>query len=142
MKRAINLPEYHQVRPLTPPPGITEAMVDPQTGELATPACPNPREEVFVAGTEPTQFCTVHGNGMAMQAPPVAWLAHLFGKKEPEPPGGTPAVSKANGGNGTTPPTDQPADPETEKKKGILHKIFGIFGNSKKAQEPPKPDPQ
>ena len=144
MKRAINLPEYHQVRPLDPPAGITEAMVDPTTGGLATPACPNPREEVFVAGTEPTQFCTVHGNGMAMQAPPVAWLAHLFGKREPEPPpGSTPAGQKANGTGGTPPPApDQPADPETEKKKGVLHKIFGIFGNSKKAQEPPKPDPQ
>ena len=102
MKRAIALPEYHLVRPLEPPAGITEAMVDPQTGELATPACPNPREEVFVAGTEPTQFCTVHGNGMAMQAPPVAWLAHLFGKREPEPPpGSTPVGQKANGTSGT-----------------------------------------
>ncbi len=142
MKRAIALPEYHQVRPLDPPPGITEAMVDPQSGELATPACPNPREEVFVAGTEPTQFCAVHGNGMAMQAPPVAWLAHLFGKREPEPPpGSTPAGQKANGTNGPPPVTLQAADPEAEKKKGLLHKIFGIFGNSKKAQEPPKPEP-
>ena len=144
MKRAIALPEYHLVRPLEPPAGITEAMVDPQTGELATPACPNPREEVFVAGTEPTQFCTVHGNGMAMQAPPVAWLAHLFGKREPEPPpGSTPVGQKANGTSGTpaAAPPDQPTDPETEKKKGVLHKIFGIFGSSKKAQEPPKPEP-
>ncbi len=142
MKRAIALPEYHQVRPLDPPPGITEAMVDPQSGELATPACPSPREEVFVAGTEPTQFCSVHGNGMAMQAPPVAWLAHLFGKREPEPPpGATPAGQKTSGTNGTPPATGQPVDPDAEKKKGLLHKIFGIFGKSKKTQEPPKPDP-
>ena len=134
MKRAINLPEYHQVRPLDPPAGITEAMVDPTTGGLATPACPNPREEVFVAGTEPTQFCTVHGNGMAMQAPPVAWLAHLFGKREPEPPpGSTPAGQKANGTGGTPPPApDQPADPKQKRKKACCTRFLVSLETAKK----------
>jgi hypothetical protein len=36
----------------------------------------------------------------------------------------------------------EPADEEQgEKKKGLLQKIFGIFGSSKKPTDDPKPQP-
>jgi penicillin-binding protein 1B len=43
-----------------PPSGITYARIDPLTGKLATAACPSPRQEVFITGTEPRQLCTEH----------------------------------------------------------------------------------
>jgi penicillin-binding protein 2D len=43
------------------PDGVVTATIDPATGYLAAPDCPNKREEFFIAGTEPTQFCPKHG---------------------------------------------------------------------------------
>jgi penicillin-binding protein 1B len=43
-----------------PPSGITHARIDPASGLLATAACPNARNEVFLTGTEPTKTCTLH----------------------------------------------------------------------------------
>jgi penicillin-binding protein 1B len=42
------------------PEGITFVEIDPETGKLATPACPKRFNEAFVAGTEPTQACDLH----------------------------------------------------------------------------------
>jgi penicillin-binding protein 1B len=42
------------------PPGITTALVDPQTGQLATGHCPQPITEYFLAGREPTTVCDDH----------------------------------------------------------------------------------
>jgi penicillin-binding protein 1B len=44
-----------------PPSGVVEADVDPESGELATPACPSHRKELFVEGTQPTEPCALHG---------------------------------------------------------------------------------
>lgn len=45
------------------PRGILTRRIDPVTGQLATSRCPETMEEVFVAGTEPTEYCPVHGVG-------------------------------------------------------------------------------
>jgi penicillin-binding protein 1B len=37
--------------------------VDPKTGQLATSKCPESIEEVFIEGTEPTDYCALHGEG-------------------------------------------------------------------------------
>jgi len=42
------------------PPGITEAVICPLSGQLATERCPNAQREVFIEGTQPTAYCTVH----------------------------------------------------------------------------------
>lgn len=42
------------------PADIVTAQVDPETGMLVTPDCPQTMTEVFLAGSEPRQFCTVH----------------------------------------------------------------------------------
>src|SRR5699024_5394018 len=42
------------------PSGIEEKMIDPQTGELATPFCPTRRKTYFEAGSAPKTFCNVH----------------------------------------------------------------------------------
>ncbi len=46
------------------PEGIVEREIDPHTGQLATSQCPDKVSEVFIAGTEPTVYCEVHGEGL------------------------------------------------------------------------------
>lgn len=43
------------------PEAIATVVIDPQTGALATATCPVQREEVYLAGTEPTAYCPEHG---------------------------------------------------------------------------------
>src|ERR1700678_616409 len=51
------------------PSGITMATMDPETGGLATSACPKQFALPFLIGTEPTQMCSLHG-GIFARAPP------------------------------------------------------------------------
>ena len=44
----------------SPPPGITVVDVDPETGLLATPRCPDTLRESFRHGTEPRTMCPLH----------------------------------------------------------------------------------
>jgi len=43
------------------PDDVVTRDIDPESGGLATPWCPQTRHEVYVAGTEPTQVCPLHG---------------------------------------------------------------------------------
>lgn len=142
MKRAIHLPQYSNTQTFAPPTGIVQAMIDPQSGQLATPSCPQTQQEYFVAGTEPTQYCQLHGGGVGQSAP-VSWLAHLFGKgsNPPAPPAQAAAPPPGNhtSAEAPLPPSAQPppsqdsqSAEQQEKKKGIFGKIFGIFGGDTK----------
>jgi penicillin-binding protein 1A len=72
----------------TPPAGVISVAVDVSTGERATDACPpeNVKEEWYLAGTEPVNFCELHQPG------PGGWLRRqlrsfgdlLGGSAEPE----------------------------------------------------------
>lgn len=44
------------------PPGIEKAIIDPQTGLLATANCPIRRATYFETGTAPTEYCTDHSS--------------------------------------------------------------------------------
>ncbi len=46
------------------PAGLVEREIDPRTGQLATARCPEKTREVFIAGTEPTVYCEIHGGGL------------------------------------------------------------------------------
>jgi penicillin-binding protein 1B len=152
MKRAVQLPDYQNPQPFAPPQGVIEVTIDPETLQVATPACPATRQEVFVAGSEPTQYCERHGGKTLAEVPPVSWLSRLFGGKSPSPPpppgtaaAGQPAPgtsapgkpsSQANPAPGQNPP-GQPAADQPEKKNA-LQRFFGIFAGKKK--EPDKRD--
>jgi 1A family penicillin-binding protein len=43
------------------PDGVVSAYVNPQSGKLATAACPTKELETFISGTEPTEYCAQHG---------------------------------------------------------------------------------
>lgn len=45
----------------TRPETVVTVTIDPETGFLATPDCPERREEFFIAGTEPSEYCPKHG---------------------------------------------------------------------------------
>lgn len=53
----------HQNQPQTDfaaPPGIVKVHVDPVSGQIATPYCPDTKEMYFRKGTEPTDHCHTH----------------------------------------------------------------------------------
>jgi penicillin-binding protein 1B len=138
MKRAVAFPAYSNTQPFVPPDGITTVTIDKNTLELAAPSCPDTRDEVYITGTEPTQFC----NGSMAATPSDSWLSRVFGGSEqPKPPGGAAPSSGANGSSGGQSPGtsaaqgDQPSD--ASKKKGLLRRIFGIFGPDKQPDEAP-----
>jgi penicillin-binding protein 1B len=43
------------------PEGLAYVEIDRDTGKLANPACPRTFQETFIAGTEPTEMCPLHG---------------------------------------------------------------------------------
>ena len=159
MKRAAAQPAYHDMQEFVAPAGVISVSVDPESGDVATPNCPTNRPEVFLAGTEPTEFCPLHGSRNIADVPPVSWLSHLFGKQTPPAPpaAGTPPNPNAAPGtvnppganppnaaqppNGMAPGQVQPdAAPAPDKKKGLFEKILGIFGSNDKKKPAPGPN--
>ncbi len=149
MKRAVALPAYKNVQDFTAPAGIVQVTIDPQSGELATPECPQTQSEVFIQGTEPTEYCPLHGGRASAEHAPAGWLGKLFGQPNSATPGQPGANAASGAGGGSANPAGgggqpsggtHPAAADNGKKKGVLTRIFGIFGGSKKpAAAPPKP---
>ena len=156
MKRATALPAYHDLQEFDAPEGVTEVTIDPESMQLAMPNCPMKQTEVFIAGTEPTEYCQLHG-GRLTQSSNGSWLSRLLGGREEEPPasataspvdgrtarngqpGGSGPASRTAGNEPAASDTDNP--PEKENKNGLLHRIFGIFGGSKPDPDSPKTNP-
>jgi penicillin-binding protein 1B len=148
MIKATTLPAYKDVKDFEPPTGIETVNIDPESLELATSNCPTTREEVYVAGSAPTQLCELHG-GHNVLSSTGSWLSHVFGggkKDEPQTDAnGQPLPYDPNRppnatGQGQQPAVDANGKP-IEKKKNPLQKIFGIFGGKKKP-DPDKPKPE
>ncbi len=60
------------------PGSIVRREICPETGELATSACPDSREEVFSEGSEPTRACSTHGGTFRR------WFERLFRPDQPQ----------------------------------------------------------
>jgi penicillin-binding protein 1B len=135
MKRAVALPQYQNTQPFEPPAGIVQESIDPRSGQLATPSCPEVATEYFVSGSEPTQYCQLHGGESAQSGQ--GWLGKLFGKGENPPAQAAPGVNaEQKPGEPGSPSADTP-----EKKKGFLNRVFGIFGGSKQPADNSNPKP-
>jgi penicillin-binding protein 1B len=137
MKRAVTLPAYRDVKPFEMPEGVTRVTIDPESLALATPECPVTREEVYIHGTEPTEFCPLHGGHMASDTPPGSWLSHIFGGDKAKGADGAPPPGSEGAPPSSTQPSADNQQPEEENKKGILRRIFGIFGGKKDADKTP-----
>jgi penicillin-binding protein 1B len=139
MIRATSMPAYSDVRDFMPPEGIMTVSIDPETLQLATPQCPTTRDEVYVNGTAPTQFCERHGGGNITGSLPTSTsLSHIFGG----PPTSTPPAvnTSAPGASPNPAPGTEPKPPEAEKKKNPLQKFLGIFGGKKEDKKEDKKD--
>ncbi len=98
------------------PEDVVERQIDPQSGMLATPYCPQTKNEIFVAGAEPASVCPLHaGSG----EPSPAWRDNA-----------EPVNSEAPGGM-LNPAQPVPATPQQQKQKeprGIRKLLRDIFG--------------
>ncbi|MGA8809842.1 MAG: PBP1A family penicillin-binding protein [Thermoanaerobaculia bacterium] len=98
------------------PEDVIDRQIDPQSGMLATPYCPQTKDEIFVAGTEPTSVCPLHaGSG----EPSPFWRDNTEPSQAqneglvPNPAGPSPA------------PQQQPKKKEEHGLKKLLRSIFG-----------------
>jgi penicillin-binding protein 1B len=93
------------------PDDVVERTVDPESGMLATPYCPQTKSEIFVSGTEPTSVCPLHaGSG----EPSPFWR-----EPSPEPP--EQGMSE--------PPMPTPQQQQQRKQeRGIRKLLRAIFG--------------
>jgi len=119
MKRAVALPSYQNVQDFPAPEGIVTATIDPETLQLATPNCPVTRQEVYVGGTAPTQFCERHGGGATPQLPTgAAGLSRIFGG-QPKPQENSPAPAGQPAAQPGKPPgTSGPQNPPAASQAG------------------------
>jgi len=145
MNRATELAAYREVKDFAMPEGVQSVLIDPDTLQLATPNCPTTREEVYVTGSAPTQFCELHG-GHSLLSSTGSFLSHVFGgqpKTAQTDANGQPvAVYDPNRPPDATGQGPANPDAKSEKKKNPLQKIFGIFGDKKKDPDKAKPKPE
>lgn len=140
MKRAHQFREYRGATPFSAPDGIIGIDIDPTTGQLAGPNCPTTRTEVFLAGTQPNEFCRLHGGGSgnmqvagweaspatpAQSGPAVTQTAGISDSKPPAPQSanGQPAKVARN-----EPPQQIPAPAESNDKEKPKQQKRGFFG--------------
>ena len=150
MLRATAMSAYRDVKDFTMPDGVQSVLIDPDSLELATPNCPTTREEVYLAGSAPTQFCELHG-GSSVISSTSSWLAHVFGGADtPKQPQTDPSgkvvtpydPNRPPDATGQGTPDGSNGAPGEEKKKNAFQKIFGIFGGKKKDPDKAKPKPE
>jgi len=145
MMRATTMSPYMDVKDFTIPEGVQSVVIDPETLQLATPNCPTTREEVYIAGSAPTEFCEVHGGHLLTSTGSV--LSHIFGGQPKAPQtdaNGQPAAAydPNRPPDATGQGSADPSAAQGEKKKSPLQKIFGIFGGKKQDPDKAKPKPE
>src|SRR6185437_5603678 len=97
MIRAHKHRAYRDPGDFTIPDGVANALIDPESGDLATTACPETTVQYYLVGTQPVQFCPLHPgavmetagyqsgpNGITQQLPSAPAM------NMPRPPGAPP----------------------------------------------------
>ena len=131
MKRAHALREYRNPEPFEPVDGIVSAQIDPDTNELATYACPNRSSEVFIAGSQPTRFCYLHGGGgrrLLLATNVAGWDTDTL-----RPKGGEHIAAVEDSGEASLPPplvieVPPPVQAPSGRSSGQPGKKKGLFG--------------
>ncbi|MFL6416703.1 MAG: transglycosylase domain-containing protein [Bryobacteraceae bacterium] len=140
MKRAHKHRAYRDVGKFEVPDGVVSAEVDPDTGQLATSACPKPQNEYYLVGTQPTAFCALHMGGSTQIAswettsPTQKTLPNLnvpaaAVMSPPGPVAAIPPIPGTPGSEAINPDLNaqnQPAE-KPKEKKGLFDKFKGIF---------------
>jgi penicillin-binding protein 1B len=103
------------------PDDVVDREIDPLSGMLATPFCPQTKNEIFVAGTQPTSVCPLHaGSG----EPIPFWREDAMQqinteRAEGAAPGETPQAQQ---------PQQRPADQRRKSDRGLRGLLRRIFG--------------
>ena len=140
MKHALDFREYRDTKPFRAPDGIVTIDIDPLSGMPATPQCPNVRPEVYIAGTQPVGLCPLHGGRQGITNI-TAWSTEPTPPVQPQPAppkSNSPQLNSdavARRAARQIPPDSQgkPSDvkqakePDKPPKKGLLHRILGVF---------------
>jgi len=150
MKRAVTFQPYRQTEMPVPPPGIVQAAIDSDTGELATPHCPKTETAYFVAGTQPGEYCHLHYlQPLLRRIPIVGAIAGAISPPVQGPvtpaaaPSPDPAVTPAaqvSAPAPTAPPeaAAPPPEPPQPRRRGLFGRIVGIFTGGADNPEPAK----
>ena len=96
------------------PDDVVDRRIDPQSGMLATPYCPESRDEIFVQGTEPATLCPIHSGG---GEPTPGWTD----SEVPDTDDHRPATTDRQ--------QPEPRRKEQKKEHGIKRILRMIFGN-------------
>ena len=136
MKLAHQHRAYRDVSTFAIPAGVVSSQIDPDSGGLATSACPKVQTEYYLVGTQPVQYCPLHqgsatqiagwepgapvGNGVPSSVP----IQPAAAKPPPFPSYPNTAVVA-----GTNPQTTEPQPPPEQRKKksGFFDKFKNIF---------------
>ncbi len=145
MKKAVQLPEYRDVRGFQQPAGVVDVQIDKVTNRIATTACPQAITVAFIAGTEPKETCE---QAVGDQRNFFQKLLGIGGAPAPVPPPNQPVVIKP-GTSGRRPQPGQPQgqaqqhppappqqQPQQQKKKGFWGKLTGVFKGDDNEQKP------
>jgi len=130
MRRAHEHREYRDVSEFEAPAGVVAVQIDPESGQLATAACPKVRTEYFIEGTQPVEQCQLHGGGGTRVAgwstgqPPHPTDANATAAGAGSAPAGQPLARTAQP-PATPDPSTQP--PAPRKRKGFFERLRGIF---------------
>ena len=147
MKRAHKHRAYRDVSEFQVPEGVVSALIDADTGQLATSSCPRVMTEYYLLGTQPVQFCAVHqgaaselAGGSASPSLTALPSAPAFransnipvsnAASNPVTPG-QQAQADAQSQSEEIPPKSPeavaPAEKQGKKKHGVFDKLKGIF---------------
>jgi len=143
MKRAVAIPDYSNPPPFAPPEGVVTATLDAQSNQLATSASIQTRDEVFIAGTEPTSSGASQGGAFGILSrifqtgKPASPAATALPPTLPLPPGAPPRSVA-----GPSAPAANPPPPPQPKKQGIVGKFLSIFKGKDKSAKTETPPPK
>ena len=154
MKRAVLLPAYRNTQEFEPPAGVVQEVNRSRIrASWRPPRAPRPPRSTSFPGREPTPVLSAarrqrrqRNRRRIMAVAPFRQEARprrlrrpaLMGSRRRPTSRTAPARSRAPERRRERPP----AGAEPEKKKGLLDKIFGIFGGSKKPPDNPPDKPQ
>lgn len=135
MKKAHKHRAYRDVVQFEIPDGVVSSEVDPETGQLATSACPKSQSEYYLVGTQPTTFCQLHMGGSTQiaswdtTAGPTTTLPNL---NAPLPTPGSSGTSSSGAVLASQTPNPDLPTPEqhpekSKEKKSFLDKFKSIF---------------
>lgn len=128
MKLAHQHRQYRDVNDFAVPSGIVSAQIDPESGALATSACPKTQTEYYILGTQPIVFCPLHQGGSTE-------IASWTNGTSPAPP----SINAQSVGNGGAQPAYNPSLPppppgeqqqqqrQAAQKRGLFDRLRRIF---------------